>query len=126
MNQQTVHSHFAGMQKWTDDMVIAHGGQLPIKDIANLEGLLYPCTQFRYLVVPTSIKDLNIGEQIEKVKNKPHDAKSLSFDDPHLEAKLFPHLFTYGKGSWKKESYAITLGAYHKMRLNNVDRQWGK
>ena len=70
------------------------------------------------------MKDLNIGEQIQKVKNKPHDAKSLSFDDPHLEAKLFPHLFPYGKGSWKKKSYTITLGAYNKMRLNNVDRRW--
>ena len=38
MKQQTVDSHFAGMPKWTDYMVIAHGGQLPIKDIANLEG----------------------------------------------------------------------------------------
>ena len=57
MNHQTVHSHFAGMPKWTDDMVIAHGGQLPMKDIANLEGLLYPLTQFIYPVLPTSIKD---------------------------------------------------------------------
>ena len=112
------------MPKWTDDMVIAHGGQLPIKDIANFEGLLYPSTQFIHPVLPTSIKDLNIGEQIEKVRNKPYNAKSLSFDDPHLEAKLFPHLFLYGKGSWKKESYATTLGAYHKMRLNTVDRRW--
>ena len=36
MNQQTVNTHFAGMPKWTDDMLIVHGGQLPIKDIANL------------------------------------------------------------------------------------------
>ena len=37
MNQQTVHSPFAGIAKWTDGMVISHGGQLPMKDIANLE-----------------------------------------------------------------------------------------
>ena len=68
MNQQTVHCHFAGMPKWTDDMVIAHGGQLPIKDIANLEGLLYSSTQFIYPALPTSIKDLNIGEQYKRSK----------------------------------------------------------
>ena len=29
--QQTVYSHFPGLPKWTNDMVIAHGGQLPVK-----------------------------------------------------------------------------------------------
>ena len=124
LDNQTVHSSFAGMPKWTDDMVIAHGGQLPVKDIKQLEGLLYPSRDFIHPVVPTSIKDINIGEQIQKKKNKMHDVRPLSYKDLHLEAKLFPHLFPYGKGSWRRELNALTIGAYHKMRLNNVDRRW--
>ena len=124
IQKQTVHSSFAVMPQWTDDMVIAHGGQLSIADIKQLEGLLYPSTEFIYPVVPISIKDINIGEQIQKNENKLHNPRPLSFEDPHLEAKLFPHLFPHGKGSWRKESNAITLGAYHRMRLNNVDRCW--
>ena len=103
------------MSQWTDDMVIAHGRQLSITDMKQLEGLLHPFTDFIYPVVPTSIKDTNIGEQIQKNENKMQDPRPLSFEDPHLEAKLFPHLFPHGKGSWRKESNAITLGAYHKM-----------
>ena len=123
VQKQTVHSSFAIMPQWIDDMVIAHGGQLSIPDIKELEGLLYPSKDFIYPVVPISMKDLNIGEQIEKNERKLHDPKPLSFEDPHLEAKLFPHLFPHGKGSWRKEPCAITLGAYHKMRLNHVDRR---
>ena len=55
MQKQTVHSSFPVMPQWTDDMVIAHGGQLSIADIKQLEGLLYPSTEFIYPVVPTSI-----------------------------------------------------------------------
>ena len=79
-----------------DRLVIAHGRQLSITDIKQLEGLLYPCTEFIYPVVPTSIKDVNIGEQIQKNENKLHDPRPLSFEDPHLEVKLFPHLFPCG------------------------------
>ena len=75
-------------------------------------------------MVPTSIKNLNIGEKIEKKENELHLPKPLSFEDPYLEAKLFPHLYAYGKGSWRREPNAITLGAYHKMRLNQVDQRW--
>ena len=64
IQKPTVHSSFAVMPQWTDDMVIAHGGQLSIADIKQLEGLLYPYTEFIYPVVPISIKDINIGEQI--------------------------------------------------------------
>jgi hypothetical protein len=41
-----------------------------------------------------------------------------------LEAKLFPHLFPYGKGSWYWQQNALTIGKYHKMRLMHVDRRW--
>jgi hypothetical protein len=40
-----------------------------------------------------------------------------------LEAKLFPHLFPYGKGSWYWQQNALTIGKYHKMRLMHVDRR---
>ena len=68
LQKQTVHSSFAIMPQWTDDMVIAHWGQLSIPDIKELESLLYPSKDFIYPVVPISMKDLNIGEQIEKMK----------------------------------------------------------
>lgn len=50
--------------------------------------------------------------------------KNLSFEDPDLEAKLFPHLFPYGMGSWQRMKGGITLGAYTKMRLKHADRRW--
>ena len=105
LNKQTEHSSFAGIPKWTYDMVIAHGGQL--------EGLLYPSKDFINPVVPTLIKDINIGEQIEKMKRT-----------KYMMQNLFPHLFPYGKGSWRRELNALTIETYHKLRLNNGDRWW--
>lgn len=48
--------------------------------------------------------------------------KLLSSDE-NLEAKLFPHLFPDGKGSWSKQNFAYTLGQYHKHRLLQIDRR---
>jgi hypothetical protein len=52
------------------------------------------------------------------------EAQVLSYGDEHLEEKLFPHLFPYGKGSWYWEKNALTIRKYHKMRLVHVDRRW--
>jgi len=44
---------------------------------------------------------VQIGEEVlRETAAKVGEAQVLSYGDEHLEAKLFPHLFPYGKGSW--------------------------
>lgn len=61
--------------KWTEDMEIAHGGQLHENEIEKLEGLLLPSCQFIRLAVPTPIQEITIGEVIEKPSD-PSDVPS--------------------------------------------------
>lgn len=48
----------------------------------------------------------------------------LKSSDENLEAKIFPHMFPDGFGSWHKQKNALTLGQYHKHRLLHIDRRW--
>lgn len=55
----------------------------------------------------------------------------LTYADPNLEAKLFPHLFPYGQGSCRKwaQMYSGELerdpfAKYVRNRLLSVDRRW--
>ena len=109
-------------------MVVAHCGQHSKHEIENEEGVLFPSSQFITPIVAMYIHEVSIGTQIQKPstssKNTKSAPKPLSFEDPALEAKLFPHLFPYGKGSWQRMLGGITLGAYHKMRLHYVDQRW--
>ena len=61
---------------------------------------------------------------IRETADKVGEAQVLSYRDEHLMAKLFPHLFPYGKGSWYWQQNALTIGKYHKMRLMHVGRRW--
>jgi hypothetical protein len=53
--------------------------------------------------------------------------------DPDLEAKLFPHLFPFGKGSCEKwhqmysgKQFRDSFSRYVCSRLLSVDRRWAK
>ena len=127
-SQQSVGADFPCFPRWTSNMVVAHGGQHSAYKTENQEGLLFPSTQFIQPVIPTCIGEFNIWTQTEKAKSSVQSSKPkaapLSYEDPDLEAKLFPHLYPYGTGSWRKEYQAITLGAFHKMRLHHADCSW--
>ena len=83
------------------DLKIAKGGQLSVADLEKQEGLLFPADKFISPVKPTNIHDVQIGEEIlRETADKFGEAQILSYGDEHLEAKLFPHLYPYGKGSW--------------------------
>ncbi len=46
----------------------------------------------------------------------------VTLGDPHLDAKLFPHLHPYGSGSLRAEEGAGGLQKYTKSRLTSLDR----
>ena len=48
-------------------------------------------------------------------------AKQLHFIDPHLEHKLFPHLFPLAQGGFVQGHKGMTLGKYNHLRLLHVD-----
>ena len=57
-----------------------------------------------------------------------HELKQLtkvSYNDPYLEAKLWPHLFPFGNGGWCQDSLLKT-GEYLKHKLLNLDARWRK
>lgn len=53
------------------------------------------------------------GDNIQNLIN-------LSYSDPYLDAKVFPHLFPFGLGSWQKKR-AFPIGKYYKMRLMSAE-----
>eukprot|EP00112_Aurelia_sp_Birch-Aquarium-sp1_P026726 Seg968.10 transcript_id=Seg968.10/GoldUCD/mRNA.D3Y31 product="hypothetical protein" protein_id=Seg968.10/GoldUCD/D3Y31 len=53
------------------------------------------------------------------------DLTRVSYSDPLLEAKLWPHLFPYATGCWDAES-PLKAGEYLKHRLLNIDNRWRK
>ncbi len=133
---ETVRSHLIPMSSscaypalpvWTPDMEIVHGGQLPASAVSKMEGLVFPSSAFNQPKVPTALEEITIGENI--LKNQPDIPKvqPIRFDDEHLEAKIFTHLFPFGSGSWAaSKQNGISLGAYHKIRLNHADSRWRK
>ena len=60
----------------------------------------------------------------ESVRNL-KDLTRVSYSDPLLEAKLWPHLFPYATGCWDAESL-LKAGEYLKHRLLNIDDRWRK
>ena len=57
-----------------------------------------------------------------------HELKQLtrvSYSDPYLEAKVWPHLFPFGNGGWFQGSL-LKAGEYLKHTLLNLDARWRK
>ncbi len=116
-----------GLPAWTPDLEITHGGQLPISEISKMEGLVFPSSAFNQPKVPIPIEEVTIGETIRKEPGHLPKPEPLRYDDDDLEAKVFPHLYPYGTGSWtSSKQNGLTLGAYHKVRLNHADPRWRK
>jgi hypothetical protein len=111
-------SSFASVPSFTKDLKIAKGGQLSVADLEKQEGLLFPADKFISPVEPTNIHDVQIGEELLwETADKVGEAQVLSYWDEHLEAKLFPHLFPYGKGSWYWKKMLLLLGNITKCIL---------
>ena len=69
-----------------------------------------PADKFISPVEPTNIHDVQIGEEVlRETADKVGEAQVLSYGDENLEAKLFPHLFLYGKGSWYWKKMLLLL-----------------
>ena len=48
-------------------------------------------------------------EVLRETADKVGEAQVLSNGDEHLETKLFPHFFSYGKGSWYWKQMLLLL-----------------
>ena len=127
----TVHGANAPLPVKTADIATFSGGQMSSDNMPNQTGLLcsvddmpaesgHPDAQVRGLIagknIPRGALDMN-----------PMDldrAKRLQFDDPHIEHKLFPHLFPVAEGGVIQGHKGMTLGQYKNLRLLHVDRRW--
>jgi hypothetical protein len=54
------------------------------------------------------------------------ELSNVTLGDPHLDAKLFPHLYPYGSGSHRSETASVGLGKYLKALLRSVDDRFRK
>ena len=131
-NLETIHGYaetksasglFCGLPTKTMDLNILNDGQLSSCDISKKSGLLIPADKFNAPKEPCNLDDVVIGKAVER-KNDAPKVKYITYGDLDLEAKIFPHLFPFGKGSWSHQKGALTLGHYHKHRLLHVDRRW--
>ncbi|CAC5411251.1 unnamed protein product [Mytilus coruscus] len=122
-----VHNSFPGMPQCTTDITFEGTGQISQSEIKQSSRLIIPSEN---VVPPISNGDSYVvGESVSRTVHQSNGsdfkptAKLLSSDE-NLEAKVFPHLFPDGHGSWSKQKQALTLGQYHKHRLMHMDRRW--
>ena len=104
---------------------LINDGQLPASEIEKKNGLIIPASEFKAPKEPQALDNIVIGQAVKKTEESAQ-VESIVYGDPDLEAKLFPHLFPYGKDSWykipKTDGKGLTMGFYHKHRLLHVDR----
>ena len=125
---------FCGLPTTTPNLHIQDDGPVPASFIKKQKGLLFPAHSIQGPKAPIDIGVVPIGKQValsEANSNKTDDTyaniEKVTYSDPNLEAKIFPQLFPYGLGSWKRSTAkgsAFTIGAYHKHRLLHADRRW--
>ena len=125
---------FCGLPTKTPDMHIQDDGPVSASHLKRQRGLLFPAQSVQGPKAPVDIGTVKIGKHLalsaanSNKKDDPYArVETVTYSDPNLEAKIFPHLFPYGFGSWKRpasKTTAFTLGAYHKLRLLHADRRW--
>ena len=123
----TANSALPSLSSKTADITFAIDGQLPVSEIKKQEGLLFPANDIPAPMKPIQLSDMVIGKEMKMTSDPLQDyAKEhpIRYTDECLEAKIFPHLFPYGQGSWFPKSNALTIGQYHKLRLLHCDRRW--
>ena len=64
-------------------------------------------------------------DSLNKSLHELKDMTRVSYNDPYLEAKLWPQLFPFGNGGWFHSSL-LKAGEYLKHRLLNFDSRWRK
>ncbi len=147
-NLETMHGYmktdsagglFTGMPSRTNDLSIMDDGAIPASQLNLQGGLVFPAEISA--TKPYDVNDIEIGKQVarsdtstissktEQLPSQPSvpnggTYESLTYGDASLEAKVFPHLFPYGQGSWHRKKNSLTIGAYHKLKLLHVDRRW--
>ena len=62
-----------------------------------------------------------MNKSLKELKQLTH----VSYQDPYLEPKLWPHLFPFGTGGWSQDT-CLKAGEYLKHRLLNLDARWRK
>jgi hypothetical protein len=67
---------------------------------------------------------IKMGMNIERVSDGLGIKKDVYLYESETEAKLFPHLFPYGKGYWLPMCRKFTVNKYFKMRLMHFDPRW--
>ena len=120
-NLETMHGHtqnqsanglFAGLPSKTSDLKVMDDGQLPAAEINKQQGLLLPADNFKTPDAPCHLSEVTAGKQVTRPdaaqdKDALPSVEKLSYGDPHLEAKLFPHLFPHGSGSFFSRHQAL-------------------
>ncbi len=149
-NLETMHGYmrtekadglFTGMPTHTDDLSISDDGPVAAS-VINQKAVC--CSQLIFQMfpkMPVDVSQIEIGKQVSQKSEKNNKVSegctdpsapkvgsydTLTYGDEALEAKVFPHLFPHGRGSWyyKGRKSGLTIGAYHKLRVLHVDRRW--
>ncbi len=148
-NLETMHGYletesacglFAGLPSRTDDIDTVDSSQADPEHFDKQSGLIFPAEISECSTAPRKPYDPNnvdIGKQVSRPTDSAHkksgvsntatllgSVHNLSYGDKDLEAKIFPHLYPHGLGSWYRTAGALTIGAFHELRLLHVDRRW--
>ncbi len=149
-NLETMHGYmrtekadglFTGMPTRTDDLSISDDGPVAASVTNQQAGLLFPADISDVPKKPVDVSQIEIGKQISRKSEKgnkqiegstdPSAPKvgsydTLTYGDKTLESNVFPHLFPHGHSSWyhKGRKSGLSIGAYHKLRLQHVDCRW--
>ena len=96
-----------------------HNGLVTKLDDSGILPSLNPILDSAGVQHPLTIHNLNTT--LHELKN----LTRVSYADPYLEAKLWPHLFPFGTGGWYDNSL-LKAGEYLKHKLLNLDARWRK
>ncbi|CAC5390818.1 unnamed protein product [Mytilus coruscus] len=123
-----IQSSFPGIPFKTDNVVLETKGSISQEALDKSKGLIIPADN---IIKPNQQSDYyilgnSISREVHSTTVLPANSQPdhLYSSDKNLEAKVFPHLFPDGSGSWSKQKNALTLGQYHKHRLLHSDRRW--
>lgn len=73
------------------------------------------------LIIPAD--NVKIESDLQDKLNSIRNIITVSYSDPNLEAKRWPQLFPYGKGSWRRNS-SLKQQTYVKHRLFAIDARF--
>lgn len=122
-NYETVYGHFDATSSAHDTGNVSDSHGNPVNTLLHKEktALIIPAEDERN--VPLIHPDMDTAAVSHPKLNAPSKTNSLSYSDPDLEAKIWPHLFPYGTGSYRFRS-DLDYAEYVKFRLLYPDSRF--